>query len=117
MVVGMRIHPDRGSPIAAEIVLYEDGYLTDMLGGEKFVPKIEVSKLLDSEAAEYVLRLHEKSDRWLEADFGGGWPLYGFFFGIEDRNLSASCSQANCPKELLFIKDKLLQFWREGRSR
>ncbi len=117
MVVGMRIHPDPGRPMAAEFVLYEDGYLTDMLGGEKFVSKIEVSKLLDSEAVEGVLRLREKSGRWLEADFGGGWPLYGFFFGIKDRNFSARCGQANCPKELLFIKDKLLQFWREDRSR
>jgi hypothetical protein len=118
MVVGIRTHLDTpGRSTTAELVLYEDGYLTDMLGGEKFVSKIEVLKLLDSEAAEGVLRLREKSGRWLSTDFGSDSPLYDFFFSIKNRDFSARCGQASCPKELQFIQDKLLQFWREDRSR
>jgi hypothetical protein len=118
MVVGMRIHlVTPGRSTTTELVLYQDGYLTDRVGAEKFVPKLEVFKLLDSEAAAGVLQLREKSGQWLESDFGSDRPLYDFFFTINGKNFSARCGQTICPKEIQFIKNKLLQFWREDLGR
>jgi hypothetical protein len=118
MVIGMRIHlVTPGRSTTTELVLYEDGYLTDRVGAEKFVPKIEVFKLLDSEAAKGVLQLREKSGRWLESEFGGDSPLYDFFFNINNKRFAARCGQTICPKEIQFIKNKLLQFWREDLRR
>ncbi|HEY2988622.1 MAG TPA: hypothetical protein VGL11_12905 [Candidatus Binatia bacterium] len=117
MVVGMRVHPDPAGAPPHELVLYEDGYLTDMHGREKFVPKVEVDKLLDSDAAKGVLRLREKSGRWLQSDFGSDSPVHDYFFSINDRNFSARCGQTGCPKEIQFIKDKLLQFWSEDPAK
>jgi hypothetical protein len=117
MLVGMRVHPDPGDGPPRELVLYADGYLTNMHGREKFVPQIEVYKLLASEAAQGVLRLREKSGRFLEAQFGSDSPLHDFFFTIDRRSFFARCGQTSCPKELEFIRDKLLEFWSQDRFR
>jgi hypothetical protein len=114
MVVGMRVHRDPAPP--REIVLYQDGYLTDLQGREKFVPKIEVSKLLISDAAEGILKLREQSGHW-ERDFGYDPPLHDFFFDINDKVFAARCGQTSCPNEIRFIRDKLLQFWGEDRRK
>lgn len=114
IVVAMKIWPDSTGSNGVEFVLYEDGYLTDMRG-EKFISKNEVSKLLDSEAAKYVLRLRKESGSWDGPTWGGGRPLYDFFFGIKFNIFQVRCGEDGCPKELLSMKDKLLQFWREGR--
>jgi hypothetical protein len=115
IVVAMKIWPGSTGSNGVEFVLYEDGYLTDMRGEEKFISKDEVSKLLESEAAEGVLRLREKSGSWDGPTLGSGWPLYGFFFGINFNIFQVGCGEDGCPKELLSMKDKLLQFWRKGR--
>jgi hypothetical protein len=116
MVVGMRVHPEippGGKSQSHELVLYQDGYMTDMGRREKFVSTIYVHRLLGSKAAEGVLGLRDKSGRWLETDFfGGDWPIYDFFFSIYGRNFSARCGEKSCPKEIQFIRTELLQFWK-----
>jgi hypothetical protein len=100
-----------------ELVLYEDGYLTDMAGREKFIPKVEVFKLLDSEEAKGVRKLREAAGEWLARDFGSDKPIHDFYFNINDRTFSARCGQTICPKEIQFLKDKLIQFWRDDNSK
>jgi hypothetical protein len=92
-------------------VLYEDGYLTDMGDLEKFVPQLEVYKLLTSEAAKEILKLREEEG--MERDFGG--DDYDFILSIRGRGgFAGRCDENACPKALLFIRDRLLQFWEES---
>jgi hypothetical protein len=116
MVVGMRVHPEippGGRAEGREILLYEDGYMADLVSREKFVSKLDVYKLLDSQEVKGVLGLRAKSGRRLEMDFfDGDWPIHDFFFSINNRTFSARCGQNRCPRQIQSIKEKLLQFWK-----
>ena len=40
MIVGIKVQVDSGSPTARELVLYEDGYMTDMQAGRSLYPRL-----------------------------------------------------------------------------
>lgn len=111
MIVGFKRQqqPDQGR---LDLALYEDGYLTDIEGQGKdtFLTKSEVFHLLNSQEAN-VYRLLEKLEQ--HSDFGGRPPHYDFFFSSTPYNVFVSCGEESCPKEVLFVKDRILEFWQK----